>query len=424
VVTASADVYNDFQTFLKETKVMKAPKVDVPARLHEVEEEFVRLWRTMSSLWGISPTMAEIHGVLFITGRAMSMDDIMARLTISRGNVSMNLSKLLEWGLVRKVHKRGDRREYYESVGDVWEMFTLVAAQRKRREVDPILATLRKCREALAPEALGAGAEDDSVRERARRLGELTTFLTLLDSLAHKLLGSLAAFGLLETLFTNDLLGAEVKPVVGRWMNDLNDLCRSLKDQKLKDTDFQKKVEELYGKADLAELVRFMEVDGLTKTTKFPAQGAASLKVDLTKIEGLKDVAFGKQIFALRKGRSIVPHGHDNMATAFIVLRGDFTGRHYDRLETRSDHYLIKPTIDRTFKPGDCSTVSDHKDNVHWFVADSDMGFIFNIHILGYNPENTKVSSRVYLDPDGKKVAGGLIEAKKMTSGECHKKYG
>ena len=75
------------------------------------------------------------------------MDDIMARLRISRGNVSMNLSKLVEWGLVRRVHKRGDRRDYYESLRDVWEMFTLVAAQRKRREIDPILNTLRACRE-------------------------------------------------------------------------------------------------------------------------------------------------------------------------------------------------------------------------------------------------------------------------------------
>lgn len=165
---------------------MKTPRVDIPSRLHEVEEEFVRLWRTMSSLWGISPTMAEIHGLLFITEQAMSMDDIMARLKISRGNVSMNLSKLQEWGLVRKVHQRGDRREYYESVGDVWEMFTLVAAQRKRREVDPILATLKKCRESLGPEALGAAAEDDAVRDRARRLSELTEFLTLLDGLAQR----------------------------------------------------------------------------------------------------------------------------------------------------------------------------------------------------------------------------------------------
>ena len=114
---------------------MKANKTELAQRLNDVEEEFVGLWRTMSSLWGISPTMAEIHGLLYITGAALSMDDIMARLGISRGNVSMNLSKLVEWGLVRRVHKRGDRRDYYESLGDVWEIFTLVAAQRLARRV-------------------------------------------------------------------------------------------------------------------------------------------------------------------------------------------------------------------------------------------------------------------------------------------------
>ena len=137
---------------------MNAPKADLPRRLEEVEEDFVGLWRRMSALWGISPTMAEIHGLLYITGAALSMDDIMARLGISRGNVSMNLSKLVEWGLVRQVHKRGDRRDYFESLSDVWEMFTLVAAQRKRREIDPILNTLRECKETLSPETLGRHA--------------------------------------------------------------------------------------------------------------------------------------------------------------------------------------------------------------------------------------------------------------------------
>src|SRR3954451_17013451 len=134
---------------------MKLTKSDLARRLEEVEDRFVELWDTMSSLWGISPTMARIHGLLYITGAALSMDDIMARLAISRGNVSMNLSKLVEWGLVRRVHKRGDRRDYYESPSDVWEMFTLVLAQRKRREVDPILNTLRECQEELSPAALG-----------------------------------------------------------------------------------------------------------------------------------------------------------------------------------------------------------------------------------------------------------------------------
>src|SRR3954451_21093582 len=151
------------------------PDSPAPARpLDRVEQEFVDLWRGMASLWGISPTMAQIHGFLFICGEALSMDDIMARLGISRGNVSMNLAKLLEWGLVRRAHRRGDRRDYYEAPGDVWEMFAVVAAQRKRREVDPMLTALRHVREGLTP-----AGDDPRAAERYRRLDDLLAFLTL-----------------------------------------------------------------------------------------------------------------------------------------------------------------------------------------------------------------------------------------------------
>src|SRR6266699_2555764 len=135
---------------------MKTQKVDLTQRLEEVEERFVDLW------------------------------DTMARLAISRGNVSMNLSKLVEWGLVRRVHKRGDRRDYYQSLSDVWEMFTLVANQRKRREIDPILTMLRQCKEELSPETFGPQAAMDPARERFRRVNDLLTFLTLMDSLAQR----------------------------------------------------------------------------------------------------------------------------------------------------------------------------------------------------------------------------------------------
>jgi DNA-binding transcriptional regulator GbsR (MarR family) len=165
---------------------MKTRKSDLVQRLEEVEDQFVDLWNNMGSLWGISPTMARIHGLLYITGAALSMDDIMARLAISRGNVSMNLSKLVEWGLVRRVHKRGDRREYYESLSDVWEMFTLVANHRKRREIDPILHTLRKCREDLSPETLGPQAEEPAAQERFQRVNNLLKFLSLMESLAQR----------------------------------------------------------------------------------------------------------------------------------------------------------------------------------------------------------------------------------------------
>jgi DNA-binding transcriptional regulator GbsR (MarR family) len=165
-------------------KTMKTHKPDLTRELEAVEDEFVELWNNMASLWGISPTMARIHGLLYISGAALSMDDIMARLAISRGNVSMNLSKLVEWALVHRVHKRGDRREYYESLNDVWEMFTLVANQRKRREIDPILKTLRRCRDELSPAVLGAQAAREPAQARFRRVNELLRFLTLVDSLA------------------------------------------------------------------------------------------------------------------------------------------------------------------------------------------------------------------------------------------------
>src|SRR5690349_2663724 len=160
---------------------MKSGRADLTRTLDGVEEEFVGLWRRMSSLWGISPTMAEIHGLLYITGAALSMDDIMSRLGISRGNVSMNLTKLVEWGLVRRVHKRGDRRDYYESLSDVWEMFALVASQRKRREVDPVVTTLRQCSEQLADQA-----RTPAVVEHQRRVSDMLTFLSLVDELAQR----------------------------------------------------------------------------------------------------------------------------------------------------------------------------------------------------------------------------------------------
>src|SRR5947199_4437943 len=165
---------------------MKTAKGELTQRLEEVEDQFVELWGAMSSLWGISPTMARIHGLLYMSGAALAMDDIMARLAISRGNVSMNLSKLVEWGLVRRVHKRGDRRDYYESLSDVWEMFTLVANQRKRREIDPILNTLRRCKEELSPETLGGQAAKEPAQRRYQRVNDLLKLLSLVDTLSQK----------------------------------------------------------------------------------------------------------------------------------------------------------------------------------------------------------------------------------------------
>jgi HTH-type transcriptional regulator, glycine betaine synthesis regulator len=174
---------------LKLTKPAKSVKITRPQleeRLGEIERDFVELWGDMSSWWGVSRTMAEIHGLLYITGAALSAEEIQERLGISRGNVSMNIRTLVEWGLVRRIRKRGDRRDYFESLADVWEMFTLLAAQRKRREIDPVLRTLHQCRDSLSTESLGPLAEEPRARQHFQRVEDLLGFLTTMERLAER----------------------------------------------------------------------------------------------------------------------------------------------------------------------------------------------------------------------------------------------
>ena len=119
-----------------------------------------------------------------------------------------------------------------------------------------------------------------------------------------------------------------------------------------------------------------------------------------------------------------MPHGHNNMATAFLILKGEFRGRHYDRVEDEDQHIIIKPTIDRKFVAGQYSTVTDLKDNVHWFKSVSEPAFIFNIHALNVNPGSQKRTGRVYVDPQGEKLQGGLVRAKRINHKEAHELYG
>lgn len=242
---------------------------------------------------------------------------------------------------------------------------------------------------------------------------------------AHTALGSLVAFGFIEMAWGRNLFAESVKPTITAWLKDLVEMTADLRGRKLTDLEFQTKMEELYKRVDLEALVKLVKLDDIVKEKKLPANGALSAGIDLKKVEGLPtDLTFGKQVFGCKKDRSVVPHGHMNMCTGFIILKGEWHGRHYDRVETLADHYVIKPTIDRAFKPGELSTISDHKDNVHWFKAASEAAYIFNVHVTGYDPTIKGNSGRLYVDPDGEKLAGGLVKAAKMTSEACHKKYG
>lgn len=236
---------------------------------------------------------------------------------------------------------------------------------------------------------------------------------------------SLLTLSLLETIFAREAWSTEVSPIMTKWLAGLNELAGDVKEQRISQVDWQKKVEELYGQIEVDELMKFVEFENLTRNLKFADRGARSLRPVFPAVEGLpRQLVFGKQIFAIRKGQSVIPHGHNNMATAFLVLKGDLHGRHYDRIEDEAKHLIIRPTIDAQFGPGGTSTVSDYKDNIHWFKATSETAFIFNIHVLGVRPGSALPTGRVYVDPNGESMSGGLIRARRLKYDEAHQLFG
>ena len=112
----------------------------------------------MGQTWGINRTMAEIHALLYITAQPLCTDDVMERLNISRGNASMSLRALCDWGIIRRLHKRGERREYFESLATCGRCSRIIAAERKRREMDPVLETINQCQQMLGEASLGKAA--------------------------------------------------------------------------------------------------------------------------------------------------------------------------------------------------------------------------------------------------------------------------
>ena len=110
----------------------------------EAKEAFINTWGSLGSLWGINKAMAQIHALLFVSPEPLSMEDIMEELHISRGNASMNIRHLIDWGIVYRVNVAGERKEFYKSEKDVQELARTVAKERSRREIQPTLKVLKE----------------------------------------------------------------------------------------------------------------------------------------------------------------------------------------------------------------------------------------------------------------------------------------
>ncbi|MEL7003115.1 MAG: MarR family transcriptional regulator [Bacteroidota bacterium] len=138
-------------------------------KLEDAKDEFIESWGVLGSAWGINRTMSQILALLLTSPDNLSVEEIMEKLGISRGNASMNLRALADWNLIKKSIKKGDRKEYFYAEKDIWKLARIVAAERRKRELDLILKVLEK----LEHEDLGQSEEAKEFKETMNNLSEV-----------------------------------------------------------------------------------------------------------------------------------------------------------------------------------------------------------------------------------------------------------
>ena len=142
--------------------------------LSPVQQKFILHWGEMGTRWGINRTVAQIHALLYISPKPLNAEQIAETLAVARSNVSTSLKELQGWGIVKRVHVMGDKRDHFDSMKDVWEMFRVVLDERKRREIDPTLALLHEC----IAEAEKDKETDEYTEERLRALQDFFQITT------------------------------------------------------------------------------------------------------------------------------------------------------------------------------------------------------------------------------------------------------
>lgn len=241
----------------------------------------------------------------------------------------------------------------------------------------------------------------------------------------RNMLGSLLTFSLAKSLDRVDVLANTVKPIIRKWVIEMEHLTRQLRQGQIKTIEWQRQIETLLSRVDLNDLLSAIDYDRLAKTAVFPEDHESAEDVHFSRNEGVyAELSFAPYFYAMKKGVSIVPHGHRNMTSMHMMLKGRAHGWQFERVSDEAHYLTIRPTIDKVLEVGAVTTVSDQRDNIHWFKALSEPVFMFNIGVFGLNPSKG-FTGRDYVDPaGGEKLRDGLIRARRVGKKEAYKLYG
>jgi DNA-binding transcriptional regulator GbsR (MarR family) len=145
---------------------------------NEAKQKFIQAWGTLGSNWGINKAMAQLHALLLLSTEPLSAEEIMEELQMSRGNVNMNLRALMDWGIVQKEHKVGERKEFFRTGKDIWALAKQVSKERRRREIEPILTVLEQVQSV-------SGDNRKEVAEFKKVTGDLFDFSLKIDGMIN-----------------------------------------------------------------------------------------------------------------------------------------------------------------------------------------------------------------------------------------------
>lgn len=241
----------------------------------------------------------------------------------------------------------------------------------------------------------------------------------------QKTISSFFTLSLVSNLSKAQALTGNIKIIADRWLIEMNQVGKDLRLGKIKPVEWQEQIETLLSRVELTDLLKAIDYGRLAKSVSLFDDHETAEEVSFSKIKGLPaKLSFAPYFYAMKKGVSIVPHGHRNMATMHMVLNGQAHGWHFDRVADEPKHLIIKPTSDKILTAGDVSTISDDRDNIHWFKSLTEPVYMFNIGIYGLNSK-IDFTGREYIDPvRGEKLTGGLIRAERLDAEKAYKLYG
>lgn len=241
---------------------------------------------------------------------------------------------------------------------------------------------------------------------------------------AETILKSLTLYSFVGAAISSQAMGAALRHEARVWSAQINDISIDLRARRLTPINWQERVEGVLGEIDLPELLTRIDLAKFQRGLNLQDGGAASKKLDFGKMLGMSDhLRYSTSIFGMQKGRSIVPHGHHNVVSGHLIIKGNLHVRNFERLRDEDDTLIIRPTIDKIIAVRDCSTQSSSRNNIHWFTAMSSTAFTFDVIIQYLDPDQP--CGRDYIDPlHAQKLGDGTLRVRRLQEEDAEKMYG